>query len=98
MMAVRETISTFATRFFETGVDRSSRPSRAVGRMLAVIAAAAFIAPLGGCSEEGGGTGAGTVDISQAKSAAATNPEAAKAAAARGGGLGDAQKGKKGRK
>jgi hypothetical protein len=68
-----------------------------------VVALAAMIAPLGGCSEEGGGTGAGTVDISQAKNAAkdaaVNNPDIAKAAAARNKGvLGDSQKGgKKGR-
>ena len=87
MMAVCETIATFATGFFATRCESLVKPLRAVGRVLAAFALAALIVPLCGCSEEGGGTGAGTVDISQsknaAKDAAASNPEIAKAAAAR---------------
>jgi hypothetical protein len=61
--------------------------------LLAVIALAAFLSPLGGCSGDGS-SGAGSVDVSQAKEAAKTNPDIAKAAAARGaGGLKAAQKG-----
>jgi hypothetical protein len=89
-----------ASRFFAIGVDRANKASIVRGRLLAVIAASAFMLPLGGCSGEGtGGTGEGTVDISHAKDAANTNPDMAKAAAARGaGGIGDTQKGgKKGR-
>jgi hypothetical protein len=64
-----------------------------VGRVMASMALAALIVPLGGCwSSAGGG---GTVDIARAKAASYTNsnPEMVKAAAARGKGLtGTAQK------
>ena len=57
------------------------------------MALAALICPLGGCSSGGSAAGEGTVDISSAKGAAGSNPDFAKAAAARGkGGMADAQK------
>src|SRR5262245_28304166 len=83
----------FVARRFVVGADRIRGPSCQPGSLLVVIVLSAFISPLGGCSGGGSG-GAGSVDISHAKEAAKTNPEIAKAAAARGGGgLKAAQKG-----
>ena len=97
MKTVCKSASMSTARAFAIEV-HTRKPSRRPGDFLAAIALAAFISPLGGCSGEGSG-GEGTVDISRAKEAAKTNPEAAKAAAARGAAvIGDAQKGKKGRK
>jgi hypothetical protein len=97
MMAVCHSISMFSARFCGRWADRLPERSRGTSRWLAAIALAALISPLCGCSDGGsGGTGAGTVDVSRAKEAASTNPDLAKAAAARGaGGIGDAQKGAK---
>jgi hypothetical protein len=95
-MTVRKSKSMHAARLFMISGNRACEPSRRPGSFIAAIALAAFISPLGGCSGEGGGTGEGTVDISRAKEAAATNPDAAKAAAARNAaGLGDTLKGGK---
>ena len=97
-MTVRNAISMFRARLFVIGAGPACEPSRRQGRCLAAIALAAFISPLGGCSDGSGG-GDGSVDISKAKEAAKVNPDIAKAAAARGGALGDVKKGspKKGR-
>ena len=100
MITVCKSISMFAAKLPATGVDRPGAPSHGAGRLLMVVALAAMLAPLWGCGDGEGGTGAGTVDISQAKNAAkdaaASNPEIAKAAAARNRGtLGDTQKGGK---
>ena len=97
MMTVCKSISMSAASIFATGVDRPRRSSSRMARLLILVALAAMIAPLWGCGDGSGDTGAGTVNISAAKDAAKSNPESAKAAAARGGGLGDAKQGKKGR-
>ena len=93
-------ISMCSTRCSAIRVNRDCERSRRPARALAAIALAAFILPLAGCSVDGSG-GEGTVDISRAKAAASSNPDMAKAAAARGAsGIGGAQKGaeKKGRR
>jgi hypothetical protein len=78
---------------FRFGSHRSCLCRRRAGQLFAaMLLAVLVIAPQGGCSV-GGSAGEGTVDLSQAKEAAKSNSDAAKAAAARGkGGLHDAQK------
>jgi hypothetical protein len=96
-MTVCKAISMFATKYFAIAVDRTTRPSGGTRPLLVMVALAAMIAPLAGCGDGAGGTGGGTVDIASAKDKAKTNPDIAKAAAARGAGVGDAKQGKKGR-
>ena len=54
------------------------------GRLIALFALSAIVTPLLGCDVGGSATGEGTVDLSRAKESAASNPDIAKAAAARG--------------
>jgi hypothetical protein len=96
-MTLCKSISMLAAKLSLTGVDRPRRPSHGTPRLLVLVALAAMIAPLWGCGDGAGGAGGGSVDISAAKDAAKINPEIAKAAAARGLGVGDAKQGKKGR-
>ena len=66
-------------------IRRTGLQQRGLGGLAVTVALAAMILPLGGCSAGG----EGTVDISSAKAASYvnTNPDFAKAAAARGKGL-----------
>jgi hypothetical protein len=91
-MGGQNTLSKIAAKLHVVSVDRARGLSPSLGSSLAAIALAAFLMPLGGCSG-GGSEGAGSVDISKAKAAAETNPDIAKAAAARSKGrMGDFQK------
>jgi hypothetical protein len=74
------------------GNDSLREPGRRPARLVAGTALAVFISALGGCSS-GSAVGEGTIDVSSAKAALGSNPNIAKAAAARGkAGMSDAQK------